>query len=154
MEHAAPKAVTADPVTVGRLLRVGALAALLSASANAIVLAIASSLFGPVVTVSDQVVTIGQVTGASATGVVGAAVVFAVIGRFARRPIVVFWGVSAVGLLISFVPIALAGATGSSAGALALMHTVTAAINVGLLTRLGRNERGVLGRPGIWRGGW
>jgi hypothetical protein len=36
----------------------------------------------------------------------------------------------------SFVPIALAGATGSSAGTLALMHTLTAAINVVLLTRL------------------
>lgn len=146
MEHAAPKAVTSERDPAGTLLRVGALAALLSASANAIVLATASSLFGPVVTVPGQAVTIGHVVGASAAGAVGAAVVFAVIGRFSRRPIMVFWGIAAVGLLLSFVPIVLAGATGSSAGALALMHTIAAAINVWLLTRLGRNERGMLGK--------
>jgi hypothetical protein len=154
MERVGPMAVTSERVRVGPLLRVGALAALLSASANAIVLAMVSSLFGPIVTVPDQAVTISQVMGASAAGAVGAAFVFAVIGRFARRPTLVFWGVAAVGLLLSFVPIAVAGAAGSSAGALALMHTVAAAINVGLLTRLGRNERGMLGRPGIRRGGW
>lgn len=153
MEHAAPKAVTLEHVIAGSLLRAGALAALLSASASAIVLAMASSLFGPVVTAPDQAVTISQVVGASAGGAVGAAALFAVIVRFARRPIVVFWGVAAVGLLLSFVPIAVAGATGSSAGALALMHTIAAAINVGLLTKLGRNGRGVPGATGIWRGG-
>jgi hypothetical protein len=153
MEHAAPKAVTSERVPAAPLLRAGALAALLSASANALVLAIASSLFGPVVTAPGQAVTIGQVVGASAAGAVGVAVVFAVICRFARRPIIVFWGAAAVGLLLSFIPIAVAGATGSSAGALALMHTIAAAINVGLLTRLGRNERSMLGRPGIRRGG-
>src|SRR5215208_83100 len=154
MEHSAPKTVTSEPVPVGRLLRIGALAAVLSGSANALVLAIASSLFGAIVIPPDGTVTFGEVVGASVAGAVGAAAIFALTGRFTRRPIRIFWGVAAVGLLLSFVPIALAGATGSSAGTLALMHVVAAATNVGLLTKLGRKEQGVLGRPGIWRGGW
>jgi Family of unknown function (DUF6069) len=102
------------------------------------VLAGASSLFGPVIIPPDEAVTIGPVMGASTAGAVGAAVVFAAIGRFTRRTIVVFWGIAAVGLLLSFIPIALAGATGSSAATLALMHVVAAVTDVGLLTRLGR----------------
>jgi hypothetical protein len=78
--------------------------------------------------------------GASVAGAVGATAIFAVIGRFTRRPIRIFWGVAAVGLFLSFLPIALVGATGSSAGTLALMHVVAAAINVGLLTTLGRKR--------------
>lgn len=143
MEHTASKIMTAERVPAGRLLRVGALAAVFSAIANALVLALASSLFGPVVIPPDEAVTFGQVTAASVAGAVGAAAIFAVIGRFARRPIRAFWGVAAIGLLLSFLPIALAGATGSSAGTLALMHVLAAATNVVLLTRSGRKEQGV-----------
>jgi len=92
--------------------------------------------------------------GASVAGAVGAAAMFAVIGRLIRCPIRVFWGVAAVGLLLSFIPIVGAGATGSSAGTSAFMHVVAAATDVGLLTRLGRKEKGLLGRSGMWRGGW
>ena len=138
MEHTAPRTVTWERVPGVRLLWVGALAAALSASLNALVLAIASSLLGPVVIPPDGAVTIGQVMGASAAGAIGAAVVFGIVGRFTRRPIFVFWGIAAIGLLLSFVPIALAGATGSSAGTLALMHVVAAATNIVLLTRFGR----------------
>ena len=139
MERTAPRSATVGRVLGGRLLRVGALAALLSASANAMVLTIASSLLGAVIIPPDETVTLGQVVVASVAGSIGAAVVFAaVIGGFTRRPVRVFWGIAAVGLLLSFIPIALAGATGSSAGTLALMHVVTAITNVGLLTKLGR----------------
>jgi Family of unknown function (DUF6069) len=143
MEHTASKIMTAERVPAGRLLRVGALAAIFSAIANALVLAVASSLFGPVVIPPDEAVTLGQVTVASVAGAVGAAVIFAVICRFTRRPIRAFWGVAAIGLLLSFLPITLAGVTGSSAGTLALMHVVAAANNVVLLTRSGRKEQGV-----------
>jgi len=119
-------------------LRVGAQAALLSAGVNAVVLTIASSLSGAVVIAPHETVTLVQVAGASVAGSIGAAVVFALIDRFTRHPVRIFWGVAAGGLLLSFVPIALAGATGSSAATLALMHVVAAVINVGLLTRLGR----------------
>jgi len=138
MEHSAPKTVTSEPVLVGRLFWAGGLTAVLSASANALVLAIASSLFGAIMIPPDGTVTLGQVVGASVAGAVGAAALFALIFRFTRRPIRAFWGVAAVGLLLSFVPIELAGATGSSAGTLALMHVVAAVTNVGLLTTLGR----------------
>jgi hypothetical protein len=141
MESTAPNPVASGRVPAGRLLRVGVLAGVLSASANALVLAFASSLLGAVGVVvipPDGTVTFGQVVGASVAGAVGAAAIFAVIGRFTRRPIRIFWGVAAVGLLLSFLPIALAGATGSSAGTLALMHVVAAVTNVGLLTTLGR----------------
>ncbi|HYZ05014.1 MAG TPA: DUF6069 family protein [Rubrobacter sp.] len=138
MEGTAPESSRLKRVLAGPLLRVGALATLLSTSANVVVLAGASSLFGPVVIPPDEMVTIGQVMGASTAGAVGAAVVFAAICRFTRRTIAVFCGLAVVGLLLSFIPIALVGATGSSAGTLALMHVVAAVTDVGLLTRLGR----------------
>jgi hypothetical protein len=140
MEQSAPKTVTWERVPVGRLLRVGAVAAALSASANALVLAIASSLLGTVVIPPDETVTFGQVAGASVAGAVGAVVIFAVISRFTRRPIRIFMGVAAVGLLLSFLPIALAGATGSSAGTLAIIHVGAATTNVGLLMALDRKS--------------
>jgi Family of unknown function (DUF6069) len=139
MEHTAAKAVTWERIPAGRLLRVGVLAAGFSAIANALVLAVASS-FGPVIILPDEAVTSGQVIATSVAGAVGAAVIFAIIGRFTRRPERVFWGIAAVGLLLSFLPIALAGVTGSSAGTLAFIHVLAAATNVGLLTRLGRKE--------------
>src|SRR5918994_169921 len=138
MGSMAPNPATLGRVPAGRLLRVGALAAVLSASANALVLAIASSLLGAVVIPPDWTITFGQVVGASVAGAVGAAAIFAVIGQFTRRPIRIFWGVAAVGLFLSFLPIALSGATGSSVGTLDLMHVVAAVTNVGLLTGLGR----------------
>jgi hypothetical protein len=135
--------VARNPVASGRvpawrLLRIGVLATVLSAGANTLVLAIASSLLGAVVILPDGIVTFGRVVGTSVAGAVGTAAIFAVIGRFTRRPIRIFWGVATVGLLLSFLPIALAGATGSSAGTLSLMHVVAAITNVGLLTTLGR----------------
>jgi hypothetical protein len=140
MEHTASKTMTAERVPAGRLLGVGVLAAVFSAVANAVVLAVASSLFGPVVIPPDEAVTFGQVMAASVAGAVGAAVLFAVIDWFTRRPMRAFWGIAAVGLLLSFLPIALAGVTGSSAGTLAFMHVVAAATNVGLLTALARKR--------------
>ncbi len=142
MEHTALRTVTSERVPAVRLLRVGALSAALSGSVNALVLVIASSLFGPVVIPPDEAVTLGQVVGASVAGAVSAAAMFAVIVRLIRRPIRIFWGVAAVGLLLSFIPIVLAGATGSSVGTLAFMHVVAAATNIGLFTRLGRKEKG------------
>jgi Family of unknown function (DUF6069) len=138
MGSVASNPVASGRVSAGRLLGVGVLAAVLSAGANALVLAIASSFLGAVVIPPEGVVTFGQVVGASVAGAVGAAAIFAVIGRFTRRPISMFWGVATVGLLLSFLPIALAGVKGWSAGTLALMHVVAAVTNVGLLTTLGR----------------
>src|SRR5919205_2172011 len=87
MGSVAPNPVASARIPAGRLLRVGVLAAVLSASANALVLAIASFLLGAVVIPPDGTVTLGQVVGASVAGAVGAAVIFAIIGRFTRVPI-------------------------------------------------------------------
>lgn len=92
MGHSASKTMTSDPVPVGRLLRVGALAAVFSAIANALVFAIATFFFGAIVIPPVGTVTLGQVVGASVAGGVGAAAIFAFTGRFTRRPIRVFWG--------------------------------------------------------------
>ena len=138
MEIQASEISGLERVLVGRILRVGALGALLAAGANAMVFTIATSLLGVVFILHGGAVTLGQVVGASVVGSIGAAVVFSLVYRFTRRPVRVFWGIAAVGLLLSFVPIALSGASGATAGTLAFMHAVAAGIDVGLLTRLGR----------------
>ena len=56
MGSVAPNPVASGRVPAGRLLRVGVLAAVLSASANTLVFAIASSLLGMVVIPPDGVV--------------------------------------------------------------------------------------------------
>lgn len=114
----------------GRLLRRGLLAAVLATVTNALLLMIASSLFGAVVP-AGEALSLGPVVVASAIGAIGAAVVFGVIGRFSRRPIRVFRATALVVLLLSLAPIPLQGVAGPSAGALALMHVLAAAIVVG-----------------------
>ncbi len=94
--------MTAERVPAGRLFRVGMLAAVFSVIANSVVDAVVSSLFGPVVIPPDEAVTLGQVMAASVAGAAGTAVLFAVIDRFTWRPMRVFWGITAVGLLLSF----------------------------------------------------
>lgn len=115
----------------GRLLRRGLLAAVLATVTNALLLMIASSLFGAVVVPPGEALSLGPVVVASAIGAIGAAVVFGVIGRFSRRPIRVFRATALVVLLLSLAPIPLQGVAGPSAGALALMHVLAAAIVVG-----------------------
>jgi hypothetical protein len=78
---------------------------------DAIAITITSSFLGAVVIPRDETVTLGQVVVAGVAGSIGAAVIFAVIDRFTRHPVRIFWGASAVGLLLSFAPIALAGTT-------------------------------------------
>ena len=75
-------------------------------------------------------------------GVLGAIIVFALLARFARRPILMFKRLAAVVLVLSFVPTvwllvaSMPGATGVSVGVLMLMHVAAWAISVGMLTSL------------------
>ena len=124
----------------GRVLRRGLLAGAFAAAVNALVLVIWSSLFGAVVVPPDETLTLGPVVAASAIGAIGAAVVFVIIGRFSRRPVRVFRITALVVLLLSLVPIPLQGVAGPSAGALALMHVLAAAIAVGVLTTTPRER--------------
>ena len=134
MESTTSNGPSSVRVPAGWLLRRGLLAAVLAAAANALVFLIASSLFGAVMVPPDETLTLSPVVAASGIGAVGAAVVFGVIGRFSRRPISVFRITALVVLLLSLVPIPLQGVSGSSAGALALMHVSAAAIVVAVLT--------------------
>ena len=118
----------------GRVLRAGGLAAVLSAVANALVLMVASALFGSIVVPPGEPLTLGPVVVASVVGAVGAAIALAVMGRLVRRPIRAFRIVAVVVLLLSFAPIVLQGVAGPSAGTLILMHVLSTAIVVGLLT--------------------
>ena len=130
-----------EKTSTGRVLRAGLLAASFSGAANALVLLVALAPFGSIAVPLGEPLTLGPVVVASA---VGAAIALAVMGRVVRRPMRVFRIIAVVVLLLSFLPIVLLGVAGPSAGALILMHVVSAAIVVGLLTSpvRGRQRRG------------
>ena len=78
---------------------------------------------------------------ASVTGAVSAAIVFALVGQFSRRPIRAFRIVAAVVLVLSFAtPLTIPGAPLSMVLTLELMHVVAAACSVGALTTLARER--------------
>jgi hypothetical protein len=91
-----------------------------------------------------QPLTLGPVIVSSIVGALGATIVFAVLGRFARRPIRLFRIIAVVVLLLSFLNpvVALSDASLQMILTLEFMHAVVAAISVGLLTTLGRDKRG------------
>ena len=134
MEATTSNAKLSKKAFTGRVSRAGLLAAILSAAANALVLSVASAFFGSIAVPPGQPLTLGPVVVASAVGAVGAAIALAVMSRLVRRPIRVFRIIAVVVLLLSFLPIVLQGVAGPSAGTLILMHVVSAAIVVGLLT--------------------
>ena len=84
-----------------------------------------------------QAITIASVVAATAVGVVGAAAVFWITARFAKRPEIIFQGISFAVLLASFVPpLSLPPETGAAGKAvLALMHVAVAVTAVPLLLR-------------------
>lgn len=84
--------------------------------------------------------TIGPIVGASIVPAIGAAVLLAVLGRFVSRPFRIFHIVAAVILLLSLggplnLPIG-----GAEKVVMAVMHVVTAAAIVGILSVLGRKQ--------------
>ena len=80
-------------------------------------------------------------------GVLGAVIVYAVIGRFSRQPVRLFRRVALVTLVVWLIPDILMlitgfnpGTTAANVAVLILMHVVAWAIAVGMLTRLARTE--------------
>jgi cytochrome bd-type quinol oxidase subunit 2 len=80
-------------------------------------------------------------------GVVGAAGVFALLGRTTERPIRWFWIISLVVLLLSFIPniallitSSLPGTTVPGVISLMIMHVVPAAASVGMLIRMAAEQ--------------
>lgn len=138
---------TAQPmerVAFNRLLWVGPLTILVAVIANVLIQQIAGVVlqpdpgFIPLTLMPPIMFTI--------IGVLGAVIVFALFGRFARRPIRLFQQIALGVLLVSLIPDvallianALPGTTIGAVGALMLMHLAAGLITVRMLTTLARS---------------
>ncbi len=89
-----------ERLALGRLWRAEPLTVIAAVIANNIVRAIATRLLG----VSPEFNPMGSVTFLTVVGVTGAVIVFAAVGRFARRPVRLFRIIAGVTLLLSFLP--------------------------------------------------
>ena len=125
-----------------RLVWVAPLAAAVAAVANVALYFIADALGAFPDTVqlpNGQALGPGPVIGVTIMGVVAAAIVFAVLGRFSARPIRLFRIVALVALVLSFAPtFGIAGAGAAYIGSLLLMHVIAALAAVGFFTTLAR----------------
>ncbi len=129
-----------ERVAWGRLVPAGLLAALVAAAANAavyLVAAAAGAMPQDVVVNGQGPMTLPMVATTSVFGAVAGTAVYALVGRFARRPVRVFRVVAAVALVLSFVgPFTIPGAPAAMTATLLLMHVIAAAGIVGLLTTM------------------
>lgn len=133
-----------ERVAMGRLLWVGPLAVIASVIANGIVRVVAVPLLN--IPPEFQPLTWGQFIFLTVVGTGLGAIVFAVVARFAKRPIRTFRIISVVALLLSWLPdlgllaagdrAPYPGTSLSSVGVLMFMHVVAAVVSVGLLTTL------------------
>ena len=142
------KLAGSERISYGRLPGVTLLATLAAALANALVYFAALGLG----TISQSVLlpspmgesplTVSLVAITSVVGTVGAAIVFALIGLFARRPLRLFGIIATVVLVLSFVmPSTVPGVPVAMRLSLAVMHVVAWGVSVGLLTTLARRGK-------------
>jgi hypothetical protein len=88
-------------------------------------------------------ITFPMVVAMSAVGAVAGTLVYALVGRFARRPVRAFRVVSVLALVLSFAgPLTIPGAPPGMVVALLVMHIIAAVIVVGLLTTLAAKADG------------
>ena len=131
----------AERVALNRLLWVGPLAILVATIANVVIQQIAVAVlqpdpaFMPLTLMPPIIFTV--------VGVLGAVIVYALVGRFSRQPARLFQRIALITLLVSFVPDIMMAITGFNPGTtvanvvvLMLMHVVAWLIAVGMLTRL------------------
>jgi hypothetical protein len=143
MTAGADSSVDAERVAFNRLIWVGPLTIALAMAANTGVRLIAVAVlqpdpgFVPLIPVAPAAFTFG--------GALGAVVVYALVGRFSRRPIWLYERIALGALILSFIPAiliwaddAMPGTTAGGVAALLVMHIVAWAIVVGMLTRLAR----------------
>ena len=132
----------AERIDYRRLLWVAPLAAAVAAIANLALYFIADALGAfpdGILLPNGQTMGPAPVLSTSVIGVIAAAIIFAVLGRFSARPIRLFRIVALVALVLSFAsPFGIAGAGGTYIGALLLMHVVAAFVAVGFFTTLAR----------------
>lgn len=142
----------AQATTAGRVMDAGiswrrlplatVAAALAASAANVLVFLVASGLgfIPPDVLVpaagGEAPISVGMVVVSSVAGTVGAALVFAVIGLFARRPVRVFRIVSVAALAVSLVMPLTIGAPAATVVSLEAMHIVAWAVITNLLITL------------------
>jgi hypothetical protein len=143
LASAASVSVPNARISLKRLLWVGPLAIIAAIIVNQILRLLAVSLLN--ISSEFPPLQVGPPIFFTLIGVLGAAIVFAIIARFSRRPIRLFRTIALVVLLISFVPDillltsnAMPGTSPVAVGSLAIMHLVTWAITVWMLTTLAR----------------
>ena len=143
-----PTAASTQPterVVFSRLLWVGPLAILASVVANVLLQQIAVAVLQP--DPAFMPLTLPPPILFTVVGVLGAVIVYALVGRFSRQPVRLFRRIALVTLVVSFIPDILMAITGFNPGTtvanvavLILMHIVAWAITVGMLTRLAGSE--------------
>jgi hypothetical protein len=142
VEVASRARASSGRVAYGWLLWVGPLAGAIAAVVNAVVYLLASALGAmpsDVVVPGQGPATLGAVVSIYFVPALLGALLFAVMGRFTRRPIRTFRVVAAVVLVLSFAtPFTLPGAPVAMIAALLVMHVIAAAVIIGVLTTLGR----------------
>ena len=133
---------------MGRIFRAGLIAGVVAAIINVVIALVARSViagvpgdFGPFAPFA--------VASSTIFGALAGAAVFALISRVSRRPVPVFTVVAVLFLLFSFAsPLYImgsdsprfAGANGSTAAALILMHLVTGITTIRMLTSTARGR--------------
>ena len=141
MQHTASTVDKHQEHIVGkRLLWATLLTAIVATAANALIYAIAEALGAfpdDVHIASGEPLTVSLVIIGSVFGAVGAGIAFAIIERFASRPVRLFRIVAVVVLILSFAtPFTISDAPADMIATLILMHIVVAAASIGLLPRL------------------
>ena len=136
-----------ERIAWNRLWWVGLLTIVAAAIANVLVRTLAVALFG--VSSEFELLQPGAVAGSTVLFLVLAVGAFALVGRFSRQPITLYRRIAVVALILSlFNPLAvglgLFPVTGTVTVGIVVtmlvMHVVAAAIAVGLLTTLGREQ--------------
>lgn len=140
---AQPAADQSERVAFGKLAWVAPLTALVASIGNLIIYALARAggalPDSVVMPMNGQPLPAAAVVLSTVAGVAGATAVYALLGRFTRRPITIFRIVAAIVLVLSLAsPFGIAGAGGAYVAVLLAMHFVTAVVAVGLLTTRAR----------------
>ncbi|MBA3944775.1 MAG: hypothetical protein H0X37_09470 [Herpetosiphonaceae bacterium] len=140
----AASSVQPDDVALRRLAWVGPLTIIAAVIGTVIVRTIAAALLN---VGNFPPLGWGPPIAFTVIGALGAVLVFALIGRFARRPITLFKRIALGVLVVSFVPDILLlvsrvmpGTTVATVGALAVMHVLAWTIIVRMLTTLAVTE--------------